>query len=331
MFSYQHFEEVADGALPYPDRPFWRGKYCLLLNEDFSVHGRAFIQVCLPDEPFDENVLGDTDVGVMYVSENNDLQMTTMHWPLTHVRLEGGRMLSEIILFCSENALSDGSDDGLDEVKKNPYRFNVRRKLLRSNDCATTKIHQKTSPEEVRKVSSVRCCAEKCYQTFDWEDTVRIQRKFHSGSFTARRETGYSVVGQLHDLPGKRKKFITLAIRDVCENAWYIIHGLLRSAFFLYKSAAKVGSVSGCHGNLGVLRPCDHTIQAEANMMTIINDTADRMPNSTWEIGQKQVDNLKILPSAYNWDHIRLACNHVSPLQLSPLTALNFLQNIGNA
>jgi hypothetical protein len=42
------------------------------------VHGQAFIQVCLPDEPFDENVLGDTNVGVMYVSKNNDLQMTTM-------------------------------------------------------------------------------------------------------------------------------------------------------------------------------------------------------------------------------------------------------------
>jgi hypothetical protein len=85
------YEEVADGALPYHDRPFWRGKYCLLLNEDFSVHSRAFIQVCLPNEPFDENVLGDTDVGVMYVSENNYLQMTTMRWPLTHIRLEGGQ------------------------------------------------------------------------------------------------------------------------------------------------------------------------------------------------------------------------------------------------
>jgi hypothetical protein len=42
------------------------------------VHGRAFIKVCLPDEPFDEDVLGDMDVGVMYVSENNDLQMTTI-------------------------------------------------------------------------------------------------------------------------------------------------------------------------------------------------------------------------------------------------------------
>jgi hypothetical protein len=121
------------------------------------VHGRAFIQVCLPDKPFDEDVLGDMDVGVMYVSENNDLQMTTMRWPLTHVRLQGGCLLSEIILFCFENALSDGSNDGLDGVKKNPYSFNVLRKLLRSDDCATTKIHQKTSLEDVRNVSSVRC------------------------------------------------------------------------------------------------------------------------------------------------------------------------------
>ena len=260
----------------------------------------------------------------MYVSENEDLQMTTMRWPLTHVRLEGGRLLSEIILFCSENAVSDVSDDGLDGVRKNPYRFNVRRKLLRSDDCATTKIQRKTSVEEVRKVSSQRCCAEKCCQTFDWEDTVRIRRKFHSASYAARRETGYSVLGQLHDLPGKRKKFITLANRDVCENAWYIIHGLSRSAFFLYKSAAKAGSVSGSHGNLGVLRPRPHTIQAEANMMTIINDNADRMPNSTREIGQKRVDNLKVLPSACNWDHIRMASNLVSPLFRSSVSAFRF-------
>jgi hypothetical protein len=99
---------------------------------------------------------------------------------------------------------------------------------------------------------------------------VRIQRKFHAGPFAARRETRYSVLGQLHDLPRMRKKFITLANRDVCEIAWYIIHGLSRSAFSWYKSAARAGSVSGCHGNLDVLKPRAHTIQAEANMMTIL-------------------------------------------------------------
>jgi hypothetical protein len=134
-------EDGSTGALPYPERPLWRGKYCLLLNEDFSVHGRALIQVCLHEEPFDEDVLGDMDVGVMYVSENSNLQMTTMHWPLTHVRLEGGSMLSKIIFLCFENTISNMSNDGLDGMKKNPYHFNVWRKLLRSDDCTTTKLH----------------------------------------------------------------------------------------------------------------------------------------------------------------------------------------------
>ena len=52
-------------------------------------------------------------------------------------------------------------------------------------------------------------------------------------------------------------------------------------------------------------------------MMTIINDIANKKPNATREIGQRQVDNLKIVPSTYNWDHIRVASNHVSLLELS--------------
>ena len=76
----------------------------------------------------------------MYVSENDDLQMTTISWPLTHVWLEDGHLLSEIIIFCSENVPSDRSDNGLDGVKKNPYRFNVPTKLMISDDCTTTKL-----------------------------------------------------------------------------------------------------------------------------------------------------------------------------------------------
>jgi hypothetical protein len=176
----------------------------------------------------------------------------------------------------------------------------------------------------------VRCYSEKCCQTFDWKETLKIRRKFHSGSFVARHEFGYSVLGQLHDLPRKRKKFITLANYDVYEIAWYIIYGLSSLAFFLYKSAAKAGSINGCHGNLGVLRPHAHTIQAEANIMTIINDSADMMPNVTREFSQKRVDNLKILLSAYNWDHIRVVTNLVSLLELSLLIVLHLLWNVVN-
>ena len=48
--------------------------------------------------------------------------MTLFRWLLGQVRFEGGRLLSEIVTWCSEHAESSGDDPGLDGVQKNPYR-----------------------------------------------------------------------------------------------------------------------------------------------------------------------------------------------------------------
>ena len=69
-------ERDAESANAYPDRPLWRGRICDLLNDDLSFFGKAKIFVCLPDEPFDEENLGDTDAGVLFLS-NGDLQVTS--------------------------------------------------------------------------------------------------------------------------------------------------------------------------------------------------------------------------------------------------------------
>ena len=78
------------------DRPLWRGRICYLLNEDLSILGKAKIVVYLPDKPFDEENLGDTDAGVLLLSDG-DLQMTSFCWPLAQVWLERERILSEIV------------------------------------------------------------------------------------------------------------------------------------------------------------------------------------------------------------------------------------------
>jgi hypothetical protein len=62
----------SEGSLQYPPRPLWRGRHCELLNEDLLVFGRAQIQGCMPEEPFDEDPLGDYDVGVIFLSEGED-------------------------------------------------------------------------------------------------------------------------------------------------------------------------------------------------------------------------------------------------------------------
>ena len=61
----------AGSANAYPNRPLWKGRICDLLNDDLSFFGKAKILVCLPDEPFDEENLGDTDAGVLSLSDGD--------------------------------------------------------------------------------------------------------------------------------------------------------------------------------------------------------------------------------------------------------------------
>ena len=151
-----------DSPSANPDRPLWRGKICYLLNDDQSILGKAKIVVCLSDEPFDEENLGDTDVGVLFLSDG-DLQMTSIRWPLPQVRLDGGRLLSEIVTWCFEHGESSGDDLGLEGARKNPYRHLKRRKLSPPVD---TKLKRKLSDSNVQRASSLRCCKFRCCQSF---------------------------------------------------------------------------------------------------------------------------------------------------------------------
>ena len=67
-------------------------------------------------------------MGVLFLSDG-DLQMTSFRWPLGQVRLEEGRLLSEIVTWCSKHAKFSGDDSRLDGVQKNPYRHIKRWKL----------------------------------------------------------------------------------------------------------------------------------------------------------------------------------------------------------
>ncbi len=69
---------------------------------------------------------------------------------------------------------------------------------------------------------------------------------------------------------------------------------------------------SGSHGNSGVVRHRPHTIQAQATLQKIIDENSDKMPNEFRLVANKRVDNLKVVPSAMNWNHMREQVNSVS-------------------
>ena len=68
----------------YPNRPLWRSKNYNLLNNDLNFFGKAKTIVYLPDKPFDEENLGDTNAGVLFLLDAN-LQMTSFWWPLAQI------------------------------------------------------------------------------------------------------------------------------------------------------------------------------------------------------------------------------------------------------
>ena len=145
-----------------PDRPLWRGRICYILNDDQSILGKAKIVVCLPDEPFDEENLGDTDAGILFLLDG-DLQMTSFRWPLAQVQLEGGKLLSEIVTWCSEHGESSRDDLELEGARKNPYRHLKRWKL---SPPVETKLKRKLSNSDVQRVNSLRCCKFRYCQSF---------------------------------------------------------------------------------------------------------------------------------------------------------------------
>jgi hypothetical protein len=52
-------------------------------------------------------------------------------------------------------------------------------------------------------------------------------------------------------------------------------------------------------------------------MMTIINESTNKILNETWETSKKYMDKLKILPLACNWEHIQVAKNIVNLIDLT--------------
>lgn len=291
-----------------PDRSQWRNELCELLNSDLSVYAVARIRMCLPGEAMDDNLLGDDDVGVLVVDKNCPIHMSLLRWPLRQTRLLNGRVLADIVQLRAENMMSS-SEDELIGIPKAPYRC-VRRK--KSHDPKASKFQRMTSDEAIRKVSSQKCCILRCCQTFDWESTLRVRQKFHSASFDQRREMAYAVQSQLHSLPGKSKrKFITIESTDVCENAWYIIHGVSRASYHNYKKAARSGSITSSHGNSGQLRPRPATVQAEGTIHAIVRMNADLMPHQMKGIGGGRQDVRQVLPSTLNWKQVLSDVNEV--------------------
>lgn len=76
------------------------------------------------------------------------------------------------------------------------------------------------------------------------------------------------------------------------------------------------------HGNSEALCPRPHTLQARATLQKIIAENTDQLPNEFSLVGSKQVNNLKVVLFATNWNHMHTESKSSKPLILSFVTTL---------
>ncbi len=109
--------------------------------------------------------------------------------------------------------------------------------------------------------------------------------------------------------------------------------GVPESTFYRYANYAAVGRAAQEHGNMGLRKPRDHTVQATATLRCILDKSADHMPHRSRVLTSGEKVIAKVLPSTWKWkDSIpelnevnsSFGLKDVSPSTLSKIRKLNF-------
>jgi hypothetical protein len=64
---------------------------------------------------------------------------------------------------------------------------------------------------------------------------------------------------------------------DVCPIAWYTIMGVSRATYYRWKVNASNGMCADQHGNVGMVKPRIHTLQATATLQLLLEQSANHM------------------------------------------------------
>ena len=230
-----------DNSIESPNTPHfipkaeWVGKIVKRINDNGNLVASGRVNCVRPDEPFENNTLGEGNIGVtvldVFLGDCNDI-MSHRKWPIADCIFDGGHSLNDTINHF--NSLLDATDANahLGGQPKAPYHFICRK--TRTEEKLNL-FAKKTLPDEIHAVSSQSYCPDKCVKLMRPVDTFFIRQKFWLKGFDECREYARSVDGQFcYSGNNRKRKYVTLLGQDICATAWYKIHGIPKSTFHEY-------------------------------------------------------------------------------------------------
>ena len=154
----------------------------------------------------------------------------------------------------------------------------------------------------IRNMSTMSCCSKNYLHHFS-HDRIEAQRsEMHvEGSVYHRKHKQLDVHKQIYRNVDRRD-MITLEGIEVYTKAWTTIMGVHKSSFYRYKADALIRKRAEQHKNLGTKKPRTHTLQVIAILQSVLESTADHMPQKslTKEDGEKVI--AMSLPWSFHWN-----------------------------
>jgi hypothetical protein len=116
---------------------------------------------------------------------------------------------------------------------------------------------------------------------------------------------------QFHN-DGNGNRVVTLEGINVCSRAWQLIMGVSRATFFQYAEAATSGLRTRQHGNYGLKKPREHTVQAIATLRCMLEKSANHMLHRSTTMPTGETVVTKTLPSSFKWKDTLPALNSIN-------------------
>ena len=170
-----------------------------------------------PEEYFRNGRLGEGYIGVTILDvfvRDSDAIMSNERWLISECKFPNGPSLQTTVDHFSRLPTDVDPQEFLGKRRKVAYRFVVRKPKGANR---LSQYNAKTADNEVRKVSSKRCCSKHCSQTFPQALTQTVRQIFYLKSFDEKREYGIAAEGQMHSVHGdRRRKYLTLHGVELC-------------------------------------------------------------------------------------------------------------------
>ena len=284
-------------------RRLWNTKSVTLMNDMGLEVAKGLCQSVNCDMISGATVpLGDTHVGVqisMSLSEDDvpdEWRYSIRAWPIKLAYYKGASLYDHeqqdkfnAIIAARQNPIQRGT--------VRPYTTLLRRPPTQ----VSTKVTKLLSPESVNLVSSEVCCKKNCVQPFPREKIRMLrERMYLLTGYEFKNHLKLEVHRQIHG-GADGKKVVTLDGIGVCLSAWRHIMGVSETTYYRYAAYAAEGRRAEKHGNSGLKKPRQHTVQASATLQCLLDKCADHMPHKTKTLSSGEKVVSKILPASWTW------------------------------